>query len=692
MTDGSHQTAIAPVTPLLPMATGRLPRRTRSMYRRDWLAFATVCSLSAFFNLFQLQQNGYGNTYYAAAVKSMLQNWHNLFFVAFDPGGFVSVDKPPLGLWIQVLSARLFGFSSLSLLLPQALAGVLVVALLFSLVRRSFGTLAATLAALTMAITPVEVVMSRDNNLDVTLLLVLLLATWTMLRAVETRRLRWLLLSMALVGVGFNVKMLQAYLILPALVLFYLLFASPPWWRRLLYLVFALILLLIVSFSWITIVDLTPATQRPYVGSSQGNSELELALSYNGLARLFHPGAGSPPPPEPAHATSTASLLQSLSILAGQADPADESVMVNNPTGAPGPLRLVTGPLGAQGSWLLLFALVSLPVLAWQRRWRKPLSVEIRALVLWGGWLLFILVALSPATHIQSYYTIMLAPPLSVLTGIALALLWRDYCRRSRNDWRGRMLPLALLITVIFQITLLSAYMSWSSWLSPLLLLLVLLAILLLIVLRRLRLTSHLQLRLARVALVLGLLAILVAPFTWSASSLTYANNGGFPVAGPSVATLQGTLSVLGQSLANSARPPRLPVANQRLLNYLLVNDSDRPFLLGTLSSTNAIPFILATGLPVMTLGGYSGNDPILTTSQLAALVAHGAVRFFWLPFLFKPGRGAGQFVAQGGRNSVLTRWVASHCTLSSFQLEKPGSLNTHFTRPFITTLLYDCG
>ena len=205
------------------------------MRREHWLAFAGVIVLSAFLNLFQLQVNGW-NSYYAASVKSMLQNWHNFFFVAFDPNGFISIDKPPLGLWIQVLSAKIFGFTNLSLLLPQALEGILAVALLFYLVRRTFGTRAATLASLIMAITPVGVVMSRSSDVEVTLLLLLLLATWAIQRAVETGHLRWLLLSMFFVGLGFNVKMLEAYLILPALLLFYLLFVSHTWRSRLLYL------------------------------------------------------------------------------------------------------------------------------------------------------------------------------------------------------------------------------------------------------------------------------------------------------------------------------------------------------------------------------------------------------------------------------------------------------------------------
>lgn len=655
--------------------------------------------LSSFLNVFQLQQNGYGNTYYAAAVRSMLQSWHNFFFVAYDPGGFISLDKPPVGFWVQVISVKLFGFSPWSLLLPQALAEVLAVALLFYLVRRSFGLLAATLAALAMAITPVGVVMSRDNNLDVTLILVLLLATWAILRAVETGRLRWLLLSMALVGVGFNVKMLQAYLVLPALLLFYLLFAAHTWRTRLARLALALVVLLVISFSWVTVVDLTPASQRPYVGSSQSNSELELVLGYNGLGRLFNPQGNSTPPRRHKHTTFVESSIAPLALfqpaallmsLAHRVGSADASILVDNPTGVRGPLRLFTGTLGAQGSWLLLFALISLPVLAWQRRWRNPLSAEVRALVLWGGWLVVVLLAVSEAVHIQSYYTIMLEPPISVLTGVALALLWRDYCHRSARDWRGWMLPLALVVSVIFQITLLSAYPGWSSWLSPLLLTLVILAALTLVLARLVRVSSSLRFSLPRVALVLGLLSMLGAPFTWSAVSLTYANNGGFPVAGPSMATLQGTLDALPRTLAHESNAYMLSAHDQQVANYLQAKRTTL-FLVGTLSSVNATPFILATGLPVMALGGYSGNDHILTTSQLASAIARGSIRFFWLPFFFSPANGSWRFFHPGGGNSLLLHWIDGHCHLAPFLPEQTKQPLAHTTAFQVTNRLYDC-
>src|SRR5260370_6124023 len=217
----------------------------------------------------------------------MMDNWHNFFFASYDPGGFVSIDKPPVGFWLQVASAKLFGFTPFSVLLPQALAGVLSVLLLYYLVRRHFGVVAGLLAALALALSPISVVTNRNITIDSTLALVLLLGAWAVLRAAETGRLRRLLPAAVIVGVGFNIKMLEAYLVIPAFGLLYLVAAPRSIWKRVGHVDVAGVLLLLVSFSWVVAVDLTPASQRPYVDSTQNNSEISLALGYNGIQRLL---------------------------------------------------------------------------------------------------------------------------------------------------------------------------------------------------------------------------------------------------------------------------------------------------------------------------------------------------------------------------------------------------------------------
>src|SRR5437588_2190727 len=251
------------------------------------LALGIVLLISIFMNFFQLEQNGFANLYYAAAIRIMLDNWKNFLFVAFDPGGFVSIDKPPLGFWLQAASAKIFGFTPFSIFLPQALAGVLSVLLLYYLVRRHFGVVAGLLAALALAISPISVVTNRNNTIDSTLVLVMLLGAWAVIRAAETGKLRWLLLCAVFVGLGFNIKMLEAYLVVPAYGLLYLLTAPRRIWVRIGHLALAALLMLSISLSWAVAVDLTPASQRPYVGSSQDNSEISLALGYNGIQRLL---------------------------------------------------------------------------------------------------------------------------------------------------------------------------------------------------------------------------------------------------------------------------------------------------------------------------------------------------------------------------------------------------------------------
>ena len=234
-----------------------------------------------------------------------MDNWHNFFFAAYDPGGFVTIDKPPVGFWFEVASAKLFGFNSFSILLPQALAGVLSVLLLYYLVQRHFGVVAGLLAALALALSPISIVTNRNETIDSTLALALLIGAWAVLRAAETGKLRWLLLSAVIVGIGFNIKMLEAYLVVPAFGLLYLLAAPKSIWMRIGHLALAGLVLLAVSFSWIAAVDLTPASQRPYVDSTQDNSELSLALGYNGIERLLGQfgrgqfGRGQRPPTPP---------------------------------------------------------------------------------------------------------------------------------------------------------------------------------------------------------------------------------------------------------------------------------------------------------------------------------------------------------------------------------------------------------
>ncbi|NDJ54089.1 MAG: phospholipid carrier-dependent glycosyltransferase, partial [Chloroflexi bacterium] len=239
------------------------------------VALVGIILLAAALRFVNIDAIGDGNTYYTAAVTSMLQSWENFFFVAAEPGGSVTVDKPPLGLWLQAVSASVFGVSGFSVALPQILAGIFSIPLLYHLVKRHFGEGAGLVAALILAITPVAIAVERNNTMDATLMFTLLLAAWAFLEATEQGKRGWLLLGAVLVGLAFNIKMLQAFLPVPAFYALYLLGSEEGWGRKVVNLILASLVLLAVSLSWAITVDLTPADQRPYIGSRSNNSVME---------------------------------------------------------------------------------------------------------------------------------------------------------------------------------------------------------------------------------------------------------------------------------------------------------------------------------------------------------------------------------------------------------------------------------
>ena len=269
--------------------------RARPMWG-EWVVLLVILGFAAWLRLWRLDLNGTGNPYYAAAVRSMQVNFKNFVFGSFDPAGFITVDKPPLALWVQAISAKVFGFHGLSLLIPQAIMGVASVVVLYVVIRRTAGVVPALLAAFVLSITPIGVAVDRDNLPDSMLTLVLLLAAAALSRAIETGRWKSILTAVALVGVGFNVKMLAAFLVLPTFYLVYFLAAPVGRLHRLGQLSVGTAVLMAVSLSWCLIVEFVPKQNRPYIGGSKNNSALDLALGYNGLGRVFG-GSGNLRPP-----------------------------------------------------------------------------------------------------------------------------------------------------------------------------------------------------------------------------------------------------------------------------------------------------------------------------------------------------------------------------------------------------------
>ncbi len=474
-----------------------LPFARESVLRS--VALSAIVVLAAVLRFMDLSALGYVNHYYAAAVESMLQSWHNFFFVAAEPGGSVSVDKPPVGLWIEAISAHFLGINALGLLLPEIVAGLLSVILVYHLVRRSFGTMAGLIAALALAITPVVVATDRNNTIDSTLILTVLLAAWAFIVAAERRKLRYLLLGAALVGIGFNIKMLEAYLPLPAFYALYFLGSRESLWRKLANLSVASVLLVVISLSWATIVDLTPADQRPYVGSSGDNSELNLAIGYNGMERLLGMGGrgsllsglfgngqrggfpnstqfGSRGPNASRGFSQPGSGTTRGFQPRGQGGPGGFPAPVGFGgfggfggglfgTGQPGALRLFTSGLSKDIGWLLPFGLFAALLLAFRARPRWPINSKHQALVVWGGWLVTGAVFFSVAGFFHEYYLSILGAPLAALVGIGAAELWHI---RERHRWIAAILLVAAAgATLALQLLTVKEFVGSVWWLQP---------------------------------------------------------------------------------------------------------------------------------------------------------------------------------------------------------------------------------
>lgn len=564
-----------------------------------WIALAVIVALAGALRYANLDALGSGNQYYTAAVNAMLQSPTNFFFAAAEPGGGVSVDKPPFGLWIQTISAAIFGVNGFAVALPSILAGMASVALLYWLVSRRFGALAGLIAAFVLATTPVAVAVDGTNNLDSLLIFALLLATWAWLRAIESGRLAPLLLGAALVGIGFNIKMLQAFLVVPALYAAYFLGARVSWAKKLVYLGGAGVVLLVVSFAWAVIVDLTPADQRPYVGGSQTNSVIELALGYNGLQRLTG-GMGVP-------GGAARDGGQMIAPPGGGGNPTSSEV------GEPGLLRVFSAPLENELSWALPLALFMLTILVASEKLTLPLGDQHRALVLWGGWLLTGLAFFTVSEFFHAYYLATIAPPMAALIGIGAATAWRSN--------RVRLLTLLLIGAVAG--TLVYQWVTADAYGAP-------------IPLSRFAAVVALACGIAvfgasywlpkwrRFAAPTLVAAALIIPATWGVLTAQEVSTNSVLPSSYSGTRQEGMMGAgmpanAGSVMTDALRP---------ILDYLQEHQTSK-YLIAVSSSMIGAPIVLATSEPVLYLGGFNGSDPIYSEESIAALVASGDARYF---------------------------------------------------------------
>jgi 4-amino-4-deoxy-L-arabinose transferase-like glycosyltransferase len=635
----------APATPVELAAP-----RARSLVRP---ALIGLLAFTAVLYLWRLGSSGYANEYYAAAAQAGGQSWKAWFFGALDPAASITVDKPPASLWVMGLSVRIFGLSSWSLLVPQALLGVAAVGLLYATVRRSAGDWAGLAAGALLALTPVAALMFRYDQPDALLVLLLVAAAYAVTRALEQASTRWILLAGSLVGFAFLTKMLQAFLVLPAFALVYLLAANAPLRRRI-WQVLAAGLALLVSAGWfVAIVELWPASSRPYIGGSTSNSLLDLVFGYNGLNRL-----------------------------SGGSGPGGGGGM--GFSGSPSITRLFNNLMGGEISWLLPAALIALAGGLWLTV-RAPRTDRVRAgLVLWGGWLLVTGAVFSFMSGIvHTYYTVALAPAVAAVVAIGGRELLLA-AREPAAHLARALLAAGVAATGVWSYVLLDRTPDWHPALRFVVLGAAVVSALLLLdprLLRRGR--SWLA-----ITGVLAALALVGGSSSYTLATASTPHTGSVPSSGPAGAARSGgpgggglrTNGTPPSGLPTNGTPPsgapgfgappsgrggfspggggRTTTSSNSALVTLLRQDSHiHTWAAATIGANSAAPLQLASGQAVMAIGGFTGSDPSITLAQFQKLVAQG--RIHW----FIAGGGMGGGLGQGGTTSSISTWVAAHYT-----------------------------
>jgi 4-amino-4-deoxy-L-arabinose transferase-like glycosyltransferase len=633
------------------MTATQLPvRQPHSPVRPRWElpALAFLLAGTAALYLWDLSASGWANAFYSAAAQAGSQSWTAFLYGASDAAAAITVDKPPMSIWVMALSVRIFGLSPWSVLVPQALIGVATVGVLYASVRRRHTPGAALLAGTVLALTPVATLMFRFNNPDALLVLLLTMAAAAVLRAVEDGHTRWMVAAGALVGMAFLTKQLQAVLVLPGFALAYLWAAPVPLRRRLRDGLFAVITMVLTGGWWVALVELVPESARPWIGGSQSNSFLELTFGYNGLGRITGDEVGSVGP------TAGISMW-------GQA----------------GLGRLFDSDAGGQISWLIPAALVLSAAALWQGR-KAPRTDSHRAtLIVWTGWLIVTGLTFSLMAGIfHAYYTVALAPAVAALIGIGGSALWAE---RRRLAVSG-LLAAATLGTTFWSATLLGRSGSWQPWLMPTVLALGVLATAAI----GASVFAPKSRGLAPIALTLSLSTALLGPMAYSLQTASTAHTGGIVTAGPSLAhqggfpgaTTMGPGAHPGPGVPGAAGAP--PAAQNgrihpeaggagglldaaepgEVLTALLLDDADSyTWVAATVGSNTAAGLQLATERPVMPIGGFNGSDPFPSLVSVQESVADGQIHYF------VAGRDLGRQDGGSAAAQEISDWVTSNFT-----------------------------
>ncbi|GAA2440375.1 hypothetical protein GCM10010191_65120 [Actinomadura vinacea] len=624
-------------------------------------ALLALLACTAVLYMWGLGASGWANSFYSAAVQAGATSWKAFFFGSSDAANAITVDKTPGALWPMALAARVFGVNSWSILVPQALMGVATVGTVYTAVRRRFPAGAALLAGAVLALTPVAALMFRFNNPDALLVLLLTLGAYGMVRAQEDARTRWLVFAASCVGAGFLAKMLQAFLVVPVFALVYLVAAPGPVRRRLWRLLLAGAALVVSAGWWVAVVALVPASSRPYVGGSQNNSVLELALGYNGLGRLNGEEVGG----------------------------------LGNLNQDAGPARMFGAAIGGQISWLLPAALLLLVAGAWLTR-RAPRTDPVRAaLALWGGWLLVTGVIFSFMQGIfHEYYTVALAPPIAALVGMGAGMLWE----RRGDLAASAVLAGVVLVSAGWAYVLLGRTGEWYPWLKPVVLVAGVVGAGLLVAVGRL------PRRLAALAGSAAVAGVLAGPAAYALDTVSTPHTGAIVTAGPATGPgpgggrgpggmpggRQGPGGRAGGARFGAPPPGAIPPGAARfpgrtdgrgaprdggpggggprggpggLLNgatpsaevtaLLKAGAGSYTWVAAAVGSNNASGYQLATGEPVMAVGGFNGTDPAPTLERFKAYVAAKRIHYF-------VGGGSMMMRARSGSDAAqrIDEWV----------------------------------
>jgi 4-amino-4-deoxy-L-arabinose transferase-like glycosyltransferase len=636
---------------------------------------------TALLYLYNLSASGYANSFYSAAVQAGSKSWKAFFFGSLDAANAITVDKPPASLWPMELSVRVFGLNSWAILVPEALMGVGAVAVVYAGVRRRFSPGAGLIAGAVLALTPVAALMFRFNNPDAMLALLMALACYFVVRGIEDGRSGWLIRAGVAIGFAFLAKTLQAFLILPPLAIVYAVCAPVSLKKRFGQLAAATAALVVSGGWWVAIVELWPASSRPYIGGSQNNSFLELTFGYNGLGRLSGDETGS---------------------VGGGGGNGGTGMW-----GETGWNRMFNSEVGGQISWLLPAALILLVAGLVATRRLERTSVTRASFLVWGGSLLITMVVFSYMAGIfHQYYTVALAPYLAAVIGMGAGIMWE----KRKETWASLALAAAVVASASWSYVLLNRTSNYLPWLKYLVLIGGLLAALGLIF------AGRVNRRLALAAASVGLVASLAGPTAYTISTLRTGHTGSIVTAGPAGASMvgggpggpgggggmrggfgggmPGGQNQQGQQNGNGFPGGGMPGQNQQngngstqgqgqnqqggpggrtggggggvggLLNgasvsseakkLLETDSSEYTWAAAAIGAQNAASYQLSTGEPVMAIGGFNGSDPSPTLAQFKKYVEDGKIHYF-----ISSGSGGGMMGGgSGGTSSQITSWV----------------------------------